>query len=56
MVKWMNIHTKRKIILVKNSNILQDQAYKFVVSGKKESVLKFKAKILLKYEFNVFDS
>ncbi|AOX43444.1 HAD superfamily hydrolase [Spiroplasma sp. NBRC 100390] len=56
MVKWMSIHTKRKRILVKNSNTLHDQAYKFVVSGKKENVLKFKAKILVKYEFNVFDS
>ena len=36
MVKWMSIHTKRKRILVKNSNTLHDQAYKFVVSGKKK--------------------
>ncbi|WP_425380171.1 HAD family hydrolase [Spiroplasma endosymbiont of Stenodema calcarata] len=55
MVKWMSMYTKRKRRLVKDPYDLRDEAYKFVVSGKKENVLKFKAKILVKYEFNVFD-
>lgn len=55
MIKWMSFHTKRKRILVGEPTALYDQAYKFVVSGKKENVLKFKAKLLVKYEFNIFD-
>ncbi|WP_425378519.1 HAD family hydrolase [Spiroplasma endosymbiont of Polydrusus pterygomalis] len=55
MVKWMSFHTKRKRKLIHNPSTLQDRAYKFVVSGKKENVLNFKTKILVKYEFNIFD-
>ncbi|WP_374695893.1 HAD family hydrolase [Spiroplasma endosymbiont of Polydrusus formosus] len=55
MVKWMSFHTKQKIKLIHNPSTLQDRAYKFVVSGKKENVLNFKTKILVKYEFNIFN-
>lgn len=55
-IKWISFITKIKTILINNINYLNDQSYKIIVIGKKNNVLKFKEKLLIKYKYNIFNS